>query len=538
MKRTLLSIIAIIALSMFSFGQHWVDQGFNWTATSRGVQNISAVSDQIAWAAGYDGSGSAAACQDVAVTSNGGTTWTAKKINGVAGVSISMITAFDANTAWCATYKVTGSINAQGIYKTVDGGSTWVRQGTAGMFTGSASFPDIVYFWDANNGVSMGDPNPANSKFEIYTTVDGGTTWTVVNTANLPTVSTGEYGYTSNCYVVGDHIWFGTNKGHIYHSPDKGLTWTAVAPVGMTGKNTWPAMKDALNGFCMKYISAADTINLLDKTTDGGATYTAFTFNGQLFNGEMDFITGTASTYAATGVDGTYGDRLGIVYSWNDGANFNSIDPDLQGTQVTTQTWVNDSVAWAGIFNTATTDGVKKLTAPAVPAVADFTANATAIAKDGSVVFTNISTGNVTSPCSYSWTFQGGTPPSSSSKNPSAVVYHTPGTYNVTLKVTNAFGSVNTMVKNGYIYVGGVGVGEASQANIKVYPNPVKDIMTIESGSGIQQVQVFSITGQMLINQQADGKTVTLSTSLLKSGVYFLKVTTDNGSFDKKIVVQ
>ncbi|MCX6280709.1 MAG: T9SS type A sorting domain-containing protein, partial [Bacteroidetes bacterium] len=120
----------------------------------------------------------------------------------------------------------------------------------------------------------------------------------------------------------------------------------------------------------------------------------------------------------------------------------------------------------------------------------------------------------------------------------SAITYNTPGTYNVSLKITNAFGSVSTNLKSGYIYVGGVGVGEAEQSNIKVYPNPVKDMMTIETGSGIQKVQIYNITGQLLITEQTNGKTVTVNTSSLKAGVYFLKVTTDSGSFDKKIVVQ
>jgi len=535
MKRTLLSFSAIFIMSLFSFGQHWVPAGLGWSTASRGVQNISAPSASVAWAAGYDGSGGGGACQDVSRTSDGGTTWTAKTVNGTGttGLSLSMITAADANTAWVAAYKNTGG--TQGIYKTTDGGTTWARQTTA-LFTNASSFPNIVYFWDANNGVCMGDP--ISGKFEIYHTADGGTTWVVVDPATLPAVTTGEYGYTSNCNVVGDHIWFGTNKGHVYHSPDKGLTWTATTPAGMSGKNVWPAMKDASNGYCLKYMSAADTVGLLDKTTDGGATYTAATYTGQLFNGELHFIPGTTSTYAASGVDGAYSDRIGIVYSWDDGSAFNSIDPDLQGTQITTTTWVNDSVAYAGTFNGDATDGVFVLNAAVKQAVADFTASTTAVAKGGSVVFTNTSTGNATNPCTYNWTFQGGTPSSSSSKNPSAITYNTPGTYNVTLKVSNAFGSVNTLVKTGYIYVGGVGVDELSQNGIKVYPNPVKDNVTIEAVSGIQSVQIFNTTGQMVISQKTDSKIVTLNTSSLRTGIYFVKVMTENGSFDKKITVQ
>jgi len=40
------------------------------------------------------------------------------------------------------------------------------------------------------------------------------------------------------------------------------------------------------------------------------------------------------------------------------------------------------------------------------------------------------------------------------------------------------------------------------------------------------------------MTEQASSKTVTLNTSMLRSGIYFLKVKTDSGSFDKKINVQ
>ncbi len=53
-----------------------------------------------------------------------------------------------------------------------------------------------------------------------------------------------------------------------------------------------------------------------------------------------------------------------------------------------------------------------------------------------SVQFTDQSAG---APTAWTWTFQGGTPSTSTLQNP-VVVYTTPGTYDVTLEVTNAFG--------------------------------------------------------------------------------------------------
>ena len=76
---------------------------------------------------------------------------------------------------------------------------------------------------------------------------------------------------------------------------------------------------------------------------------------------------------------------------------------------------------------------------PAVP-VAGFTAPSnTNICEGGNVTYTNTSTGAT----SYTWTFDGGTPSSSTALNPT-VIYAAPGTYSVTLVATNSLGSVTT----------------------------------------------------------------------------------------------
>jgi PKD repeat protein len=83
-----------------------------------------------------------------------------------------------------------------------------------------------------------------------------------------------------------------------------------------------------------------------------------------------------------------------------------------------------------------------------VPA-ANFVASATNLTVGGSTNFTDLSTG---SPTSWSWTFTGGTPASSTTQNPSNISYAAAGTYQVSLTVTNANGS-DTETKTGYIIV-------------------------------------------------------------------------------------
>jgi PKD repeat protein len=69
--------------------------------------------------------------------------------------------------------------------------------------------------------------------------------------------------------------------------------------------------------------------------------------------------------------------------------------------------------------------------------VADFEGTPTTVIVGNSVVFTDLSSND---PTSWSWSFPGGTPSSSSLQNP-VVVYDTEGTYSVTLTVQNNEGS-------------------------------------------------------------------------------------------------
>jgi hypothetical protein len=525
MKKTILFLVLFFGVGLGLSAQLWIQQGAGFTTASRGIQNIFAVNDQVVWASGYDGSGAGAACQDITVTTNGGTTWTPHIVNGATGLSISQICAVDANTAWVAMWKTSGS-SLPGIFKTTDGGVTWTRQSTAAFV--ATSFPDIVYFFDANNGVTMGDP--VGGKFEIYTTSNGGTTWTVVPSGNIAAMLTGEAGWTSDMCAFGNTIWFGTNKGRLYKSTDMGHNWTASAPVGMTGKNTFPAFKDANNGFCLKFYSAADTTALLDNTTNGGSSWSVFPYAGSVYNQMMQFVKGTTSTWVSVGVDaGAQPDRLGFTWS-DDGGSTWYTDSQMSGTQLTWTEWVNDSTGWAGAFNTDATDGIFKFNS-VLALQSNFMTNDTNIAQLDSAHFVNESLGDVT----YHWTFQNGSPPSSTLKNP-VVQYLLVGDWDVTLTVTGLLGS-RTLIKNNYIHVGPVGINEHSKSSISIYPNPVKDWLNIKADAMIQEVQVFNIIGQTVLDRKVNNTVMSLKTNDLKPGVYNVKVKMNDGYIYQKVVV-
>ena len=107
------------------------------------------------------------------------------------------------------------------------------------------------------------------------------------------------------------------------------------------------------------------------------------------------------------------------------------------------------------------------------PPVADFIANVTTIPIGGSVNFTDLSTN---SPTSWSWSFTGGTPATSTTQNPTGITYNTAGTYAVTLTATNSFGS-DGETKTAYITV--------VNGNIPPVADFVANVTTIPEGASV-----------------------------------------------------
>jgi PKD repeat protein len=82
--------------------------------------------------------------------------------------------------------------------------------------------------------------------------------------------------------------------------------------------------------------------------------------------------------------------------------------------------------------------------------VPSFTASATEVALGQSISFTDHSFGVISS---WNWNFEGATPATSTSQNPTGITYNSAGTYNVTLTITDAQGNSETLTKENYIHV-------------------------------------------------------------------------------------
>lgn len=75
------------------------------------------------------------------------------------------------------------------------------------------------------------------------------------------------------------------------------------------------------------------------------------------------------------------------------------------------------------------------------------------------------------------------------------------------------------------------------QNSFKLYPNPVKDFITIEMNSvNSAKLNVFDATGNVIISKELKATSTKLSLSHLPVGVYLFRISNDTGTVTKKVI--
>ncbi|HTX88650.1 MAG TPA: T9SS type A sorting domain-containing protein, partial [Bacteroidales bacterium] len=197
------------------------------------------------------------------------------------------------------------------------------------------------------------------------------------------------------------------------------------------------------------------------------------------------------------------------------------------------QDWLNDSTGWVGTFvQDPPNDGMFKWEGVFALPNANFIASDSNLTLGSTVTYTNL-TGSATS---YAWTFDGGSPGTFTGKTPPPITYNSPGTFNTRLIATNSFGP-DTLLKTGYIHVGGVGINEVPYASVTIYPNPAHGMLKVKTSDNVEAVQLFNLVGQVVVDQTMDSKEFSLNIEGLNPGVYTLKLTIGEKPYIRKIVV-
>lgn len=276
-----------------------------WTSvnvpTTAGFRGLSVVNEKIVWASGTDGT--------VIRTLDGGKNWSVMTVAGAEKLDFRGIKAFDDQTAVIISSGPAEKDQAR-IYRTTDGGQSWKQvfeEKRAGIFF------DAVAFWDRKHGIVLSDP--IDGKFALFTTDDGGLTWTQLPPAALPAAlpNEGAFAASNSCLVVqGEkNVWFatgGAKVARVFRSTDRGKTWevaeTPMHPANASSGIFSLAFANQSEGIAVggdyQKPEGSDLPNVL-RTSDGGKTWDAgmptnpkgVYFSGVALHGERIIVAGT-----------------------------------------------------------------------------------------------------------------------------------------------------------------------------------------------------------------------------------------------------
>jgi photosystem II stability/assembly factor-like uncharacterized protein len=511
-------------------------QPCNWTTQSTGITSVNtldlkfaAINDNVCWAVNR-------ANNQYIRTTNGGDQWTTSTIpNAPANWQGSYISAIDANTAWILMYEP-GGPESGGVFKTTDGGNSWNQQTTA-FSPNTGGFPKIIHFFNANDGVCIGNPNPIGY-WEIYTTSNGGTNWNRVSQSNVPASTSSEvtfFWYSSS----GNSIWFSggdanLSAGRLFRSTNRGLNWE-VFPLPDGGVAV-PAFKDTQNGIVAHFVPS----NKLFKTTNGGETWTEILpFNVPFTSAFISYAPGTPGGYMM--VSAVYPGLVstnGSAYTLDDGITWNVCDNSVSRGLLSD--FADENTGWCG----SSTNSVYRYYGPPLPVeLVSFNSSvygnniqlnwqtATEINNQGFEVYRNgnkiaFVDGKGTTPETQDYSFI--------DKNLQS------GIYNYRLKQTD-FDGTQEVVGELTVYL-----TLPEQFSLEQnYPNPFNPTTTIIysiPSTAVVTLNVYDVLGNevaTLVNEEktAGSFEVNFNAADLSSGIYFYKLQAGNFIDTKKMIL-
>jgi photosystem II stability/assembly factor-like uncharacterized protein len=284
MKKIILFFIFSLCLNTFITPQAW-RQGMNTPISS--IYGSCFVDQNTAWVVG--------AYQSMYKSTDGGMTWVNKFSMNNASYSAYNI---------CFVNSTTGFVgcNYGKILKTTDGGETWQK----------ILIPDTTYtnwrihFFDANLGFSLSTKGSASI---IYKTTDGGASW-----ASTAAIAAAMNSFDFSSPTVG--IATG-NASNLYYTTD-GTTWNKGTPPA-----NWPQSYSKTDQATVKFISSSTAIScgwgstaagleptIFLKTTNAGASWTYLdqalqnrvyvNFRSLYFKDSLNGIAAGGATYPGT----------------------------------------------------------------------------------------------------------------------------------------------------------------------------------------------------------------------------------------------
>ena len=71
---------------------------------------------------------------------------------------------------------------------------------------------------------------------------------------------------------------------------------------------------------------------------------------------------------------------------------------------------------------------------------------------------------------------------------------------------------------------------------VNLYPNPVHKFLIVKSDIVFDNIEIFDFLGKLMSSNQETGNEIKLDISSYPSGIYFIRLNTDQGFIVKKII--
>ena len=280
-------------------------------------------------------------------TNDAGASWLIDTVPDPEDRGMMCVFARGADTAWVG---LANNMNGGGaIWKTTDGGASWTQQTTTEFSTG---WLDQVHFFDATDGLAIGDPN-ADGNWEVYTTTDGGTVWTYLGVDITPAPLSSEYGMYNECASYGDSFWLPTSQGRVLYTTDRGASW-AVSVVNSAWGYFTARFHDELNGIAHDYYSNGPIM----VTSDGGVTWTPQPITPNVDVNNISLVPGVPGAYAFKG-----GDPAKLYVTTDNFVSYTLID-GMNNFSLWPLHMADATIGWTAVPNLNSANGMYKISGP------------------------------------------------------------------------------------------------------------------------------------------------------------------------------
>jgi photosystem II stability/assembly factor-like uncharacterized protein len=365
--------------------------------------------------------------------------------------------------------------------------------------SGTTEVLNTVYFTDENTGYAGG---AGATNATLLKTTDGGTTWTNLSINTINEIYSMSFGSDNTGYVL-------TESNELFKTTDAGTTWNNIINFG-GGQGHIKFLNDNI-GFA---VEGGETIH---KTIDGGNTWN----NTQL----SDFSSPTAIHFPSNQV-GYISSYAGKIAKTTDmGATWNIISQPTS-KPIRDIHFVTESTGFS-----VGGDGLSSLIIKTIDGGVNWSVQTTTPATQSAhaaVYFTDENTGYCGNSVIYN-TINAGTNWNSMTNSRQIIDLHFP-----TQDIGYAVGYDGTILKldNNPLSV----ENTLLSSKIDIHPNPVSNLLNfnINESISITKIKVFDVTGNLLIEINDNFKSIDMNK--YASGIYFVKVMTNDGVLTKKIL--